>query len=86
MDIEKIAEEGELSGTLLISCDDNECKCIIKRVKTTQGVTSVFQPNDKQYIHLVVNMQNSSKEEIINAKNIIGNMKGVRSIEYRITK
>ena len=83
MDIEKI---GELSGILLVSCDDNEYKVIIKKAKATQGVTSVFQPKNKQYIHLVINMQNASKEEIINAKNVIGDMKGVKSIEYRITK
>ncbi len=81
-----IEKTGGLSGTLLVSCDDHDCKDIIKKAKITQGVTSIFQPENKQYIHLVIGMQNASKEEIMNAKNIIGDMKGVKSIEYRVTK
>ena len=79
-------EIGDLSGTPLISCNDHDCKYVIKKARETQGVTSVFQTKDKEDIDLVVSMRNASKEEIINGKNMIVGIKGVKSIEYRITK
>jgi hypothetical protein len=59
---------------------------VIKKAKQTQGVTSVFQAKDNEGIDLVVSMQNASEEEIINAKNTIVGIKGVKSIEYRTPK
>ena len=76
----------ELSGTILVSCNDHKCKEVAKKAKETQGVTSVFQTKNDEDIDLVVSMKNSTKEEIINFKNMIIGMKGAKSIKYRITK
>lgn len=78
----------QLSGTLLISCNNHNCKKIIKRAKETFGVSSFFEIDNKGNgsIDLIVRMKNVSKNDIINAKNQISKMEDVKSIEYRISK
>lgn len=81
-------EPEQLSGTLLISCNNHNCKKIIKKARETYGVSSYFETGGKidGNIDLVISMKNVSKNDIINAKNQISELEDVNSIEYRISK
>ena len=78
-----------VSGVILVTCAGNACKEVIRKAREDiSGVTDVFRVNQKKYdsADVVINMNVETKEQLLNAKDSILNMNGVKSIKYRITE
>lgn len=78
-----------VSGVILVTCEGNACKEVMKRAKLEiNGVTDVFRVNEKRYDNadVIINMDVKTREQLIDAKDSVLNMNGVKSIKYRIVQ
>jgi hypothetical protein len=76
-----------ISGVIMVSCEGSACEEVVKRAKSQiRGVTDAFRvlkTKSSGDINVIINMD-ASKKQILEAKDDILRLDGVKSIKYRI--
>jgi hypothetical protein len=76
-----------VSGVIMVSCEGSACEEVVKRAKSQiRGVTDAFRvlkTKSSGDINVIINMD-ASKKQILEAKDDILRLDGVKSIKYRI--
>lgn len=77
-----------VSGVIMVSCEGSACEEVVKRAKSQiKGVTDAFRvlkTKSSGDINVIINMDAKSKKQILNAKDDVLKLNGVKSIKYRI--
>jgi hypothetical protein len=88
---ERAMTVANMSGIILVTCDDKSSKNIIKESKLKLGLVGVLSAYivDKKAStpdapNVVINVDAEDKEDIPKAANILLNMDGVQKVRYQI--
>lgn len=78
----------KVSGVIMVSCEGSACEEVAKRAKSQiKGVTDAFRvlkTKSSGEINVIINMDAVSKKQILDAKDDVLKLDGVKSIKYRI--
>lgn len=77
-----------VSGVILVSCDGNSCKDVIKRSKSEiSGITSAFIVDKKtsEDPGVVINLDTVSEDDFMKAAKTLLEIGGVQKVNYKIT-
>jgi hypothetical protein len=77
-----------VSGVIMVSCEGSACEEVVKRAKSQIKVVTeafrVLKTKSSDDISVIINMDAVSKKQILDAKDDVLKLDGVKSIKYRI--
>lgn len=75
-----------VSGIILVTCEDKSSKHIIQQCKSLSGVTNAYRAEKEapDSPDIIININAKTREDILATKETVLNMDGVQKIKYRI--